>query len=386
MRILKKIKRAIYESEELLHALKNGIVLDVKNKPSKNMDLIQTDKKIYFPFKKSKENYSRQLFEVAFEISFNDELKRFSDEQKMVIYPELIKSGNEMMQFFHDFMHNDQRVVKFANTALKEQLENTDIKDLMFDDLPLFYDSFYISIEKNFEIEEDKIYVDGIMVTNFKDSLKICAPVLEYHNEYKDKYGDVTALNFYTVSIIKGDNIESSIKEAINKCFQTNEDGFNMLKESSFLDDIDKKKDQLNNNDSMIMNYISKMAINTIFFHNAAKSKKNSLFTVESKDERLKDSFPLHKTNKAVKKFSKKISDANYYYILKNSSQQNISIEESQKRGPIKKQFYVSGHYRKQPIGKRDQEERQNKIIWIQSYIKGTGFTKSPDKIKIDVI
>lgn len=384
MRILKQIKRRIYESDELSYASENGEVLDKNENPAVNTEINQLDKKIYFPYKKSKRDYMESLFSVAFKMVFNKDHNDFDDLRKMNIAESIIETGSQMMQFFHDFIQNDQRVVRFSNDALREQLENTELKDLKFTDLPMFFNVFYISVEKTVEGPEDGYYIDGIMVTNFKDSIKVCAPIIESNKEY-----GISSLNFYTVSITKGDKIETSIKEAISKCINLNEEGFEKFPEMRNDESMMNKKESNDTMDKIIMNYISKMAINTIFFYNAAKTNKDSLFEISANDERFKETFPVHKTNKAAKKFSKKVSDANFYYILKNNSEKNRNIEGMSKRGPIGKQFYVTGHYRHQPFGPKNtegDEERKTRLVWIETYLKGTGLKESDKKMKVDVL
>lgn len=272
-----------------------------------------------------------------------------------------VKLPNSICINYHSFYNRGQNVIKFKNQAMLQQLENTEINNLSFGDFKAEAECMYLELEK--KIHDSVIY--GVFITQYKEGIELTAIY------QPDTFQECRT---YTLPLRENVKIEDELTGLLEQFErETLQNGLGAFAEEE------------NTRDKILLDYIIKISVNALFFLDFAKnSDRNDLLKKE--DFRMKN--PLENNSNAndkyLKKYSKKYADANYYYILGNESQANKDIQERIKRGKIDKSFFVKGHTRKQPIGKKG--ENKFKYIWIEPFLKGIGKKEAPEKMKITVV
>jgi hypothetical protein len=349
MKYLKKIKKSIFENELTRDLLMNGetisydngkaIVTFPKSSKRRAINIEELDFSTLFEFAK------KSLFGLNY-IKFISNLSK-EDAKKE------IKGIDRILSLSFNFIIGGQKVIKVGSHSLLNQLENTKIQEsINASDVTIPHDVFYVSLEQSFN--KDTLYIDGAFIEKFEDGGFMINPLFRF----KDRF-DYVPFIF---------NEDESIYAVIKK---TCSDFCKSLIDADI--------------ENIFKQAISNI-LRIIIYHNIVSNKDNILYEMEIIN---KENYQImedvkHLTKNKIKKHLKQIADSNYYYVLKNNSTKCLNIEKELNSGKkIEKQFMVSGHYRKQPFGIR--ENIKYKIIWIEPYIKGIYFEKE-NKMKIIVI
>lgn len=310
---------------------------------------------------------SKQLMNKLNSMNNSEHLKDAARHKANVIF-------NKLFAFYK----YGQKIISFKNEAIKQQMENTRVDKLCFKDFKVPLELSYLSIEskiktdfipheqdiRNMDINISDIYIDGCFIVEYKNSIEFTVLFNRFGME----------MDFLRVLLSKEDNVETAIQKALDSFDKFDKQQADKMKSNNLF------KDEKRSEASQILNYSLRIAVNTILFFNAVDESDTTIMSIEKIDNTIaKD-----KNSKKNTKYSKKASFANYNYILSNKSDKNQKLNnEINSKRKIDKQFYVSGHYRKQPIG--DKNNPEYKIIWIEPYIKGLDY-KIEDKAKITII
>ncbi|KAB7891441.1 hypothetical protein [Poseidonibacter ostreae] len=417
MRMLRNLKNTIFENPNIIDILNEACMLN-HNITDENITKEDIERLKKIPINEiASEDFSRFYISLENSNSFkkiskqvqnfyfcNDKnTNKFFDENfdkakasEITVFQRKIKDTfSNVLGKYILFHNNGQRVIKFQNEALIEQLGQTDITKISFRDLSGFdLKSFYISIEKKVKLfgNENDLFIDGVFVTIFKDTIS-------FNTVMKSKivFNSVTSKN----SLYAFDNDEfilqkdEDFKMAIDEKMNSITKAFNEEKQKGVSASI-----SVNNakKTTASIKYGVEFAINTMMFYSIAKRSKEegqeTLMTFEAEDSRVKnlDKFIKGVPKKSQLKRAKTVADANYYYILKNNTESNKTIQDDINNNKedsrvINKAFWVRGHYRNQPIGKRDSKTKETKKILIEAYLKGKDFAIQDDnKMKIEVL
>jgi hypothetical protein len=343
MKILRKMKKVAAQNKRVFEYIKwtnkhldmeTCLISQTDNLPQFDKEFLEISKKVCF---------IPEYFNKHTELKINSKMEA-------LVY----QLGEGVVNLLNYFYYYGQKVILLKNKSLRTQLENTKIKNISFNDIEIPHKFFYISLEK----EIGDFLLDGMFFQNKKEAIELYLLV-------SDKTVWQTEVELVNIPLNKNMDIHKSINESIEG-----------LKEAG----ADKGFNEKHQSVELLTRYAVEMAMNIIILLNTIRTNDDIDCYIEE-NNKLFDT----KIKKVNGKLAGKISDSNYYYTIKNNSNKNQEIEEENKntRGQNKTLFYVSGHYRKQPVGPLD--NRTIKIIWIEPYIKGRGF-KSKDKLSITVI
>lgn len=362
MKQLLKIKKEIFSSKKAFAFFdnfsmydKNGNIVNGFNKVTVeekyyDYSIIEKDKEVIYSFVYSLLNKDIQ-----------EELKVLTDYKlKESFFMDFFKKTSEIFLCLFYFYKESQKIIAYKNEAIKYQIQNTDVSKIEFKNFNIPLDFFYLSIEDNI----GKYYIDGVFVENLVDALELTILFM----------GEDSLCKYIKVDLFKKGFVTDSIEKSLKILNSQNETIFDN-------GDLEKKLEE-EYKDKIIVNHVVKIVVNTMIFFDTFHRTNNLLYFVEEKDETI--SIKNLKTEKGIKKKSKKYSESNYYFYLGSNSNKNKDINDSIKKGKkIEKQFLVTGHYRKQPVGERDSSKF--KVIWIEPYLKGRNY-KMDNKIHTTVI
>lgn len=349
MKLLKEICEKAISSKEIFKMIDRINIVDKNENVSNFKEIINSEMCETFGFDDYKDlplfnKFKQNVFLDSFLGNKKYEMffKKLPYEAKKEKIDEYFNHSSFLLFSLVYFYKEGQKIVAFKDKSLLEQFENTKIDTLKFQDLNIFLDYFYLSVEKSI----NKVYVDGIFIQNQKDVIELV--ILIKRNGF---------LNQIQCVIKKNGNIEDSLKSTIEE-FQA---VVSEMKEGEIKNSYEKEIPD----DMEIISYSFKMVINSIMFFNLVKVKNNKNYTIIDEDKT--SNIALLKNDKT---YSKRNANSNYTYYFKNNSEENNEFLKSNKERKITHRFVVSGHYRKQSCGERNNPK--HKIIWIEPFIKGS--------------
>jgi hypothetical protein len=371
MRTFKKLKEYIIQDEESFEFLLNLKLVDKDLNPVDFRTQDNKDKSrnsFYFPTNKSYllNNIVQNLLYYVFDNNPKIQKKLMSlhyEERKDLANTTMEDSYSRLLHTFSTFVQEGQKVISIKNKELLEQFENTSVKNLKFQDFNIFLDSFFFSLEKKF----GNTYVDGFFVQNENDCFEIIFLI---------KRDTENANELMNACLYKKYSIEGALERALLELNEHCVDKLNNITQEGLKNTIQDRMIREEKDDTDILEYSFNLLINVLMFFNTQRKKENPHYEIKE-DNKTFSNFP-----KKDRYLTAKVSSSNYYYYLSSNSKQNKEFQVSQKERKIKNMFIVSGHYRKQPIGSR--EEVEYKTIWIEPFLKGEGVIEN--KIKNTII
>ncbi len=360
MKKLKLLRELLIPNNDIYDFLLNLKIVDKNKIPvdfreQKNSERGENS----FLFETSKNHFMNNVVQNTVCYVYNEDKKQLDnlkklpyEDRKSLASRVMNDSYSIMLRSFITFLQEGQRVVSIKNKELFEQFENTSIKNLNFQDLQIFLDSFYLSIEKTI----CGVYVDGMFFENEKD----CFNITLLLKRQGDKSNEVLIGALY-----KHNDIETAIKVSIDELgFHC---GSKLLEcEDAQLREVLKRRFEKESfEDAEILKYTYKLLVNVLMFFGTVKTKEYPFYEIKEEDKRV----PVSSSSKKDKYSASKVANSNYYYYLSSNSKQNHEFKLSENHRKINKMFVVTGHYRKQPIGIRENPE--HKIIWIEPFLKG---------------
>lgn len=347
MKTWKKLKKEVFD-----HPYTRDLILN---------SVLNYEETFYIRPKKESEDYTDNPEYKIDRISVFKALKRVFYPPEFLnradLYDEngVPKIAIHLMGVFYriiGFVQEGCMIIKLKSDDLIFALENTSIGNICPSEITVPSNFFYVSTQKKYAFEEGEIYFDGACV-------------------HKTSTG-INVMLLYSINDI-------FLQKAVTFKYDENlEDAADSLS----LISPDKYQEKMK---SIFLNMF-RLVFKIIILYNVAISKNSKTVTMRESNNLIKNISinSMFTSTKKAKESSKILSDANYYYLLDNNSEQSRTYVNN-KGYTIDKKFIVSGHYRKQPYGSKSDIEY--KIIWIEPYIKGINSSIIDDpKIKINVI
>jgi len=284
------------------------------------------------------------------------------DEKRFIAYlNERVKKDydpdfliNDFMRFFSNYAilcNGGKKFIKIADERLKEDIFNTDIGNMLLNDLNLPFDTFYIELNLEYHFSTgQKHIIEGALIQNFHDWIMIDAMEI-------DKSNDMPSLIYF--EIFKNTPIKDQI-ERIAK-------GFFDSSYSKFLNN--EARVALEEKDKELVSQIVKLFSALFYLDHAQRELKSSISEI---NEWKPYSFKTAKSS--TTEFNAKRLKAYHYIFLNNQdSKAKMISASSPSHSKQNKMTLVRGHWRRQQIGQRN-VEKQFKTIWIKPFWKNIDY------------
>lgn len=306
------------------------------------------------------ENIIKQIGIYTIQQSKIDTLNTFQLHK----YINSIDFGNLSERILSEFLYashytNSGKIRIEIDNFLIKQLNNTRLDNLFMSDLTFSFNSFYLNLDNfNYDFSTQnfheilKIKIEGIYVISTEHSIEFTFITNNPH------------LNFLRLDFpSNGDELNHMIsKYSIIKC--------------NTQEELEKFRGHPNE-DEMLSKYAS--------IHYDLSELSHLVFSIilylssywNHKKDRIIEKFDYNKLKKEqnkrtnTKKLAVKLANTENIIYLKMTDEETIQSRQSKEYYTLKNLFLVRGHWRKQPIGKK--EDNKHKIIWIKPFWKGEG-------------
>lgn len=291
-------------------------------------------------------------------------LKNISDIPRALDYIQnSVEFGNTWNVLASSYLYashytNSGKIKIEIEEDLSKKLLQTKLEGVYFSDIIFPFNSFYLSVDFMSVLCDDMIdksqaKIDGVYIIKSEDKLEITIIT-------SDKYSRFICLNYPISQDQTIDNLISTHSTIKTYSYEEMEKVVGHINE----DDEIKKIDGVDCDCSAVTHLVFSILLYLTSFWNDENKRIVQTYDYDNL---------LKRKNKKInsKKFAiKKANAENIIYLNHKKSNQKKSLYQN-KINNSNKFFIVRGHWRKQPIGKKNRPE--TKIIWIEPYWKGEG-------------
>lgn len=332
-----------YEKEFVLKKIFDDII-DTRLSVHENLEKLRKDAVRF-------KDITRQLFELA-EIEVHTE--RFDLNSV-----DLINQLEYFLSLFFYASHftNSGKISIELDGYLSRQLTNTKLDNIKFSDIVFPFNSFYFRPGNiNLQFEDFDLGIHGIYVAKSDTLFEMTA------------ISDIKSLGFLRMDFPISDT-DAMLTELVSKHSIIHCNTHEELKRYAGHPDEDemlKKATGIN----FDLTSISHLVFSSLLYLNTFWAQKER---VEEKFEykKLTKNIKKNNNNRNPKKLAVKLANAENLIYLKLKESETTSIKSQNQGRVLRNLTLVRGHWRKQPVGPR--EEKKHKIIWIQPFWKGEG-------------
>lgn len=287
-----------------------------------------------------------------------------SDKLQFLHYINSVEFGNQsdfiLSQFLYASHYTNSGKIKIEiDNFLVEQLGNTKLDNLYINDLIFPFNSFYLNLydfsynfsNKDFDIGLN-IKIHGVYVVKTEKNLEFTFLT------------DNKRMNFLKVDFpcIEGELNSLISTYSVIKC--NTQEELEKYRGHPDEDEMLDKYASINYNLSELSHLVFSIIL---YLGSYWDYKKDRIIENFDYDKLKKDRNKKHNANK----FAIKLSNAENIIYLKMTDQETAENRLYKECYKLKILFLVRGHWRKQPIGKK--EDNKNKTIWIKPFWKGEG-------------
>lgn len=263
--------------------------------------------------------------------------------------------GNYRNKFFYSshFEKNGKITIE-CSLELLNALQNTKLDNIKINDILFPFNSFFLKLD-NVLLSGDGITLKvlGAYIVNANNKLEITVIT------------DNIKLGFLRLQYPISMNV--LINDLVNEYSNFKLYDFDEF-ENLNINSLDLKQMQNSNSNSIDLKNIAHLLFSSLLYLNSYWEKKDDRIITKYDYDNV-----LQNSNKGSnkKKLAIKLANAENIIYLKMTDAENKQTKYHQEHCKIKNLFLVRGHWRKQPVGKK--EENKYKTIWIKPFWKGEG-------------
>ncbi|MEA2019655.1 MAG: hypothetical protein U9N59_14535 [Campylobacterota bacterium] len=286
------------------------------------------------------------------------------DSFQTLNYVNSVEFGNQsdrlLSQFLYASHYTKNGKIKIEiDSFLIEQLNNTKLDNIYINDLLFPFNSFYLNLNNfNYVFSNENLNIDinikieGVYVIKNDDDLEFT--FLTNHKSLNfirlnfpcdlSKLNDLISL--YSV-------VKCNSNEELER-YRGHPDEDEMLAKCASI--------------SYDLSELSHLVFSIILYLSSYWNHKKDRIIEKFEYSKLKKE---HNKKNNAKKLAIKLANSENIIYLKMTDQETIESKQSKEYFTLKNLFLVRGHWRKQPIGKK--ENNLYKTIWIKPFWKGDG-------------